>query len=214
MSEDNPTKPDKAPSIRLRNGSRSAAGGPWLTKQTKVIAGVCLVSLATRLIDSPLSNFSSMAALALLCGSVVRHPAGVLVPLAVRLLTDVLVQIKTGYGFFPSWPFDYTAYLLIFCLGRFVMARSYKAVFGGAIASVAVYFVLSNFGVWLMWPDTYPRTIAGLTDCFAMAIPFARGTVLGNLIAAPFFFGVWNAVSASLPKPAAATDVAIAGTEK
>jgi len=47
--------------------------------------------------------------------------------------------------------------------------------------------------VWLIWPDTYSRSATGLVECFVNAIPFARGTILGNLIAAPAFFAMWNA---------------------
>jgi len=38
----------------------------------------------------------------------------------------------------------------------------------------------------------YPQTISGLIECFTLAIPFARGTILGNLIAVPIFFTAWN----------------------
>ncbi|MEO2016332.1 MAG: DUF6580 family putative transport protein [Fuerstiella sp.] len=161
--------------------------------QILILALACCVSVGLRFLDTPLLNFSSMVALALLCGSVVRHPAAFLLPLAVRALTDALLHWKTGYGFFPSWPFDYSAYVVIFFVGRQVAPRRYAAVFGGSIASIAIFFLLSNIGVWLMWADTYPHTVAGLVDCFVKGLPFARGTILGNLIAAPAFFALWNA---------------------
>ena len=164
--------------------------------QILIIAVACCVSVGLRFLDTPLLNFSSMVALALLCGSVVRHPIGFLLPLAVRALTDGLLHWKTGYGFYPdypSWPFDYSAYVLIFFVGRLVVPKRYAAVFGGSIASIAIFFLLSNIGVWLMWADTYPHTVAGLVDCLVKGLPFARGTILGNLIAAPVFFALWNA---------------------
>ncbi|MDG1894367.1 MAG: hypothetical protein P8J37_05630 [Fuerstiella sp.] len=161
--------------------------------QILIIAAACCVSIGLRFLDTPLLNFSSVVALALLCGSVVRHPVAFLLPLGVRVLTDVLLHLKTGHGFFPSWPLDYSAYVLIFLVGRQVAPKRYTAVIGGSIASIAIYFLLSNFGVWLIWPDTYSRSAAGLVECFVKAIPFARGTILGNLIAAPVFFAMWNA---------------------
>jgi len=161
--------------------------------QILIIAVACCVSFGLRFVDGPLSNLGAMAALALLCGSVLRHPMAFLLPLAVRALSDGLVHWKTGYGFFPSWPFDYAAYVLIFLVGHHVMRNRYAEVFTGTIVSIAVYFLLSNFGVWLIWPDTYARSAAGLMECFVNAIPFARGTVLGNLVAAPVFFAMWNA---------------------
>ena len=123
----------------------------------------------------------------------VRHPIAFLLPLAIRVLTDGLLHWKTGYGFFPSWPLDYLAYVLIFFVGRQIQPKRYLAVVTGSVASIAIYFLLSNFGVWLMWADTYSRSVAGLVECFVKAVPFARGTILGNLIAAPAFFALWNA---------------------
>ena len=110
--------------------SRTAAG--WI-----VITCVCLISICLRLIDSPVSNLSSMVALALFCGTVFRHPAGWLLPLGIRLLTDCIIHMKTGYGFFPSWPLDYSAYLLIYAAGfaipatrRWSVGERTAAVFG------------------------------------------------------------------------------------
>ncbi len=175
--------------------------------QVAVIVGVCCVAVALRLVDSPLSNFSAMAALALFSGAVIRHPAAVLLPLAMRAITDVLIHIQTGYGFFFSWPFDYFAYLLIALFAVYcVRPNRYLAVAGGSIVAVATYFVLSNFGVWAM-SGMYPRTTAGLIDCFIMAIPFAKGTVLGNLIAVPVFFSAWNMLAAPSETDAATTGV-------
>lgn len=186
--------PFQAPS----SSDDDSAAGRLKMRQWIVIGAVCIVSLCLRLIDSPIANLSSMAALALFSGTVLRHPAGLLLPLGIRALTDSLIHLKTGYGFFPSWPFDYSAYALIWLIGlniprtgRWNIGKRIVAVLGGTIASVLVYFLLSNFGVWLLWPETYPRTAAGLLDCFVKAIPFARGTILGNLIAAPAFYWAW-----------------------
>ena len=165
--------------------------GQWV-----VLSAAVVLTILLRVVEWRITNFSSVIALTLLCGSVTRHRALVLLPLAVRLLTDMLVHLKTGYGFFPSWPFDYSAYLLIFLLGRFVPANRYGIVVAGSVVSVIMYFVLSNLGVWFLWSDTYPRTAAGLVDCFVKAIPFARGTIYGNLLIAPIFFVAWNVVTA------------------
>jgi hypothetical protein len=171
------------------------------------LLAVSAVALLLRVIDNPLANLSALGALCLLCGSVVRHPAAVLIPLLVRLSTDIIIGIKTDYGFFPSWPFDYSALAVIFLIGRYVPRRNYPAVLVSGLGATAVYFLLSNFGVWAMWPDTYPRTLAGLLDCYVMAIPFARGTLIGNLVFAPAFFAAWNYFT--VPAPSTESPVAL-----
>lgn len=133
-----------------------------------------------------------MAALALFSGAVIRHPAAFLLPVAIRAITDLLIHAKTGYGFFASWPFDYAAYAVIFLFAAYsVRPNRTASIVGGSIFAVGTYFALSNLGVWIM-TDMYPQTISGLIECFTLAIPFARGTILGNLIAVPIFFTAWN----------------------
>lgn len=164
--------------------------------QLLVIVGACVVTIALRTIDNPMMNLGSMVALAMLCGSVVGHRAIFLLPLAVRLLTDVALHYKTGYGFFASWPFDYAAYIAICVLGSQICPQQWSKVLRGGAAAIAIYFLLSNFGVWMMG-TMYPHDMTGLATCYLKAIPFARGTILGNVIMVPVFFAVWNAVTAA-----------------
>ena len=189
----------------------TARGNGMSTGQLGVLIVVSLLTVATRLVDSPMANLSTMAVLALFAGTVVRHPAGLLLPLLIRVLTDGIVHLQTGYGFFPSWPFDYSAYVLIYVIGLAIPRQPLQgedatpgrligrlaAVVGGTSLSVLIYFVLSNFGVWQMWPDTYPPTVAGLMDCFTKAIPFVKGTIWGNMVAGPVFYVAWYMVSAA-----------------
>lgn len=55
------------------------------------------------------------------------------------------------------------------------ISRTGVAFLVSAIAST-VFFILSNFGVWLVGVDAglamYPMTFGGLVTCFEMAIPF------------------------------------------
>lgn len=167
------------------------------TKQTAVLICACVITVALRFAEIPLSNFGSMAALALLCGATIRHPAGLLIPLGIRLLTDVLIHLKTGHGFFENWPFDYSAYVLIFfVVGRYVVPNRPGLVVGGSLATVAIYFLTSNFGFWYT-TDAYPSTFAGLMSSYTMAIPFIKGTFVGNMLFGPAFFAAWNFATAS-----------------
>ena len=48
----------------------------------------------------------------------------------------------------------------------------------------------------------YPKTIAGLIDCFVMAIPFLKNSLTGDLLYTFLFFGAYEIVTATLKKPA------------
>jgi hypothetical protein len=81
--------------------------------------------------------------------------------------------------------FDYAAYVAIFALGRWIQPKHILAAFGTGLHAGAAFFLISNLGVWCMPHEAgqylYPRTLAGLTACFVNAVPFARGTFLGDI---------------------------------
>lgn len=57
-----------------------------------------------------------------------------------------------------------------------------------SLSGSIVFFILTNFGVWLTDVD-YAKTWAGLGECYVKAIPFFRGTVMGDLFYNLVLFG-------------------------
>lgn len=185
----NPYAKPSTPSTSLNNP-------PALSRQQwMVVTAAILVTIALRVFDIPMVNLGSMIAMTLLIGVASRNPVWALLPLGVRLLTDVIIEMKTGFGFFPSWPFDYGAYILIFALGYISTPTKYASTVVGSLTAVGLYFVISNTGVW--WASgMYPHTADGLMTCLTNGLPFARGTIWGNLLLAPVFFALWNGATA------------------
>lgn len=174
------------------NGSEN---GELMMKMTRIQLAVlviaCFVTVLLRVRDMPL-RLDSMIALSLICGAVVRHPAAIILPLAIRLLTDVVLEYKTGYGFYPSMIMDYAAYLLIATLARHIPVPRYASVIAGGLLGPVLFFALSNFGVWYMWPETYAATWAGLMQCYAQGLPFLRDSIFSNFTFAMMFLGAWH----------------------
>lgn len=161
-----------------------------------LVTVAALLAIGLRLIEGPMHNFSAMGALAVLCGAVVRPTwFGLLIPLAARLLTDSVLELRTGHGWYGSILFDYAAYVASFGIGRMIHPqRSVSALGAGLLAAIS-FFVISNVGVWCLPHEgmyLYPRTMTGLIDCFTLAIPFARGTFLGDIGFTLAFFGLAN----------------------
>ena len=90
--------------------------------------------------------------------------------------------------------FDYAAYVAIFALGRWLQPNRISMAFGTGLLAGAAFFTISNLGVWCMPHEAgqylYPQTLAGLTNCFINAIPFARGTFTGDIGFTVLFIGV------------------------
>lgn len=58
-------------------------------------------------------------------------------------------------------------------------------------AGPTVFYLISNFGVWLGWQN-YPRTLAGLIDCYAAGIPFYGRSLVSTALFAAVLFGLYE----------------------
>ncbi len=175
-----------------------------------VVAAASVVAVGLRLIDNPYMNFSALGALAVLCGAVVRPTwLGILIPLGCRVLTDVVIQTESGGGVYSSWMFVYAAYITTFALGRWIQPKHLPAAFGTGLLSAAAFFLISNFGEWYMPYEPgqymYARTFSGLTTCFVNAIPFARGTFLGDIGFTVVFIGTMQLLALTVRHDAPAS---------
>lgn len=148
-----------------------------------VLAVMVLAVAASRLIPHA-PNFTPLAALALFSGaSFAGKRAAFFVPLCGLLLSDLVL------GFYPISAFVYGSFALITCLGFWLRRRNtVSRLAGTTLAGALLFFVLTNFGVWLLgaW---YPRTVSGLGECFVVAIPFLRNTVVSDLLYSALLFG-------------------------
>ncbi len=179
------------------------------------VAGVAAAVVVYRLVPYLLKfnhdlryiwNLTPVGALALFAGARLRSRWGCLVPLAVMALSDLLLVrplADLGMRAF-SWgtPLIYAAFLAYAVLGRTLVGRSFSPlrIGGAAVLGAVVFFLLTNFAVWLLGDGlTYPKTWAGLLECYAMGIPFYRQgtapfflyTLGGDLFYSGVFFGLY-----------------------
>jgi len=172
---------------------------------TRFLLCACAIAILLRVVPLPVGyNVSALGALALLSGA--HAPSAWLalaLPLGCRAVTDCWIELQTGYGFYDSMLFDYLAYAGVSLLGRLLSPRQALAVFGTAAASTVLFFVVSNFGVWLLSPDhAYTRDLSGLQLCYIKGLPFARGTFIGDLLFSAIFFGAWQLVTSHVRQTA------------
>lgn len=84
----------------------------------------------------------------------------------------------------------YLSFFLIILIGRLLKGNYYmKKLLLASISSSILFFIITNFGVWLSF-NLYSKDLAGLINCYQMAIPFFRNTVLSDLFYSfSFFYG-------------------------
>ena len=142
-----------------------------------------LVAAALRLVPHP-PNFTPIGAMALFSGAYLgRRIVAFAAPLGALLLSDLVL------GFYHGQATVYFSVALIVMLGMVALRRvSLLRVGTAAVASSILFFVITNFGMWL-FSGFYPRTLIGLEACYVAAIPFFQNTLAGDLFYAALLFG-------------------------
>ena len=97
------------------------------------------------------------------------------VPLCIMLLTDMVI------GFHSLMPIVYIA-MMVAGVGGVLLKKeqSFPNMIGASILGAIIFFIITNLGVWMI-SDLYPKTLTGLSTCFAMAIPFFHNTLIGTV---------------------------------
>lgn len=154
---------------------------------------IVLLVAATRLLPHP-PNFTPIAALALFGGAFFADKRmAYIVALGAMFLSDVFL------GFHNTMPFVYAAFIITIFMGTKMRGKvSAKNVLGGALGSSILFFVLTNFGVWMV-SAYYPLTLEGLITCYVAAIPFFHYTLAGTLVYSAVLFGGFEFAQRRVP---------------
>jgi len=142
-------------------------------------------------------NFTPIGAIALFAGAYLKNKYhAFLIPIASLWLSDLILNnfIFTFYSdftwFYPGFLWQYISFTLIIVLGYFFLKKiNFKNVFITAISSSLLFFIITNFGVWISG-SLYTLDFHGLITCYVMALPFFKGTLLGFMCYSAFLFGV------------------------
>ena len=159
-----------------------------------VLVGIVLVAAVMRIIPHP-PNFTPISAIALFGGA---YFPNTITAFTVPLTAMVLSDLSLG-GFDATMPFVYGSFAVSVCLGLWIRQQHSLFRIGAAtlIGSV-LFFVISNFGVWLVG-HLYPRTAEGLLACYIAAVPFFRHTLLGDLLYTAVLFGAFAFMQRFIP---------------
>jgi len=134
-------------------------------------------------------NFTPIMAIALFSGFYTKKKYAVFLPVVLMMVTDLILGLHEAIFF--TWG----SVALIAGLGLIGRKnKNVKTVAGFSLASAILFFVITNFGVWLV-SGLYETTLSGLGRCFTLAIPFFRYTLLSTLIYTFVFFGLFESIA-------------------
>lgn len=165
-----------------------------------VIPGVLIVAAAmSRLLPHPY-NFSPIAAMALLGGATIGKKAwAFILPIGALFLSDLCFQLFTSTSGFYGWSqwINYGAFAFIVLLGMTALKKiTVKNVIFTSLGASALFFIISNFGVWLVAGGIAPYTLnaEGLVNTYVLGIPFFGNTITGDLIYSGLLFGSYSVI--------------------
>ena len=116
---------------------------------------------------------------------------GWLIPIATFLLGDLLIGFITNDWVLFGLVWQPTVWLAIVAAGLWgyllTQQPSTTRVLTSGLGAATSFFITSNLGVWL-FSEMYPLTWAGLTECFYLALPFYRNTLISMVVCLPILF--------------------------
>lgn len=161
-------------------------------KNQKMAGGLALsgafISGLMRIIPH-VANFSPSGTLFLYSGARLRGWRMLIIPTAMMLISNLLLHFIYNYPFLNGIIlFTLGALLLNILLGLFIRnTKNPLAIGGAAVLASMQFFIVSNFGVWLLTP-AYAKSLTGLLQCYTVAIPFYATTMAGDLIFTAIIF--------------------------
>ena len=140
-----------------------------LSKKQIIISSFILMAFLFRLIPH-IPNVTPITAVALFSGVYFTNKKyAFIIPMAAMLLSDLIL------GFSSISLFVYAAFILVGYIGIASKKMSVKTILLSSIS----FFIITNFGVWLSW---YPKSLNGLLECYTLAIPFFRNSLIGDFV--------------------------------
>ncbi len=161
-----------------------------MSKYSSLLAAFVFLALALacklKAIDLA-ANFALFGALSIFCGAYLRGVAAWAIPLFGIALSDFLgnfLKIPGVHNYdFQSMMLNYAGFAAMVGVGHLLRYRdSTEYVLGSAFLGSILFFVISNFGCWLDPIMKYDRSASGLLNCYVMAIPFFKYTILSDVI--------------------------------
>lgn len=149
-----------------------------------IVTGIVILAVVMRMLPH-WPNFTPLAAMALFAGTwMKRKELAFAIPVAAMLISDIFL------GFHQTMIAVYASFMIIVLLG-FYLRRNVKVhtVIMASLASSVIFFVITNFAVWMSGMVGYPMTAGGLLQSYVAAIPFFRNAILGDLLYNAVFFG-------------------------
>ena len=137
----------------------------------KIFIGILAVLSVSRFVPHP-PNFTSLIALSFYIPAIlgIRYLPALVISFVV---TDVVIGLHSITFF--TW-----GSVIIIGLISVYFTSSILSRLSGALLGSLIFYLISNFGVWIT--GSYGYTIEGLIACYTLAIPFFGYTLVSTIV--------------------------------
>lgn len=178
-----------------------------LTLKFWVVASMVALAALSRFLPHP-PNFTPITGMALFGAAYfAKKYWAFIIPFVALWLSSlvldniVLAHYYDGFQWF-SQPWVFVGLVLITLLGtRLLKKVSFENVIGTSLLSSAIFFLVTNFGVWQMDAfGMYANDFSGLLACYLAGLPYFLNTVAGDLFYCGVLFGGYEFAKQQMPK--------------
>lgn len=174
-----------------------------ITIKFAVPTGLIILAAFSRIIPH-IPNFSPLGAIAMFGAALfTKKWQAIFVPLVATFISDLFINniIYAQYNPSFTWFYEgaywqYITYIVIIIAGFLIFNKKVTVpkIVAGSLSATAIFFLMSNFGSWLVM-SIYPKTVAGLLASYTAGIPFINGTFYGDLFYSAVLFGSFALIS-------------------
>ena len=142
----------------------------------KAKLSIFVLLAVSRFIPHP-PNFTPIISMAILSGFALKNfKHSILLILSTMFITDIFL------GFHKNMLFVYSSLYLITAISfKFSHKLNFKNLILYCLLSSICFFIFTNFGVWF-FGNLYEKNFSGLIECYIMAIPFFKNTIISTII--------------------------------
>lgn len=161
--------------------------------------GAITISVIGRIVPH-LPNFTPIIAISLLSGMLLKNPKiSIAIALVSMLISDFITVNFINHSFtsnasyftIGTFAFIYLPLIIIAYLGT--KTKSKLSFLGlSALSASLLFWVISNFGVWIGGGLGYALNASGFLTCYTAALPFLGYQLAGDLFYTFVCFGIWN----------------------
>lgn len=163
---------------------------------TNTVLLLIILVVLSRLVPH-MHNFSPLGAISLFGAAYfVKKWQAFIVPIIAVWISDLFINNLIYSYMYPAFSifyegffWQYGSYLLITLGGIIILKKiNLSRIISASLFSSISFFIVTNFGFWISSPF-YTKDFNGLITCYIAAIPFIKGTLIGDVVFTSVMFG-------------------------